>query len=88
MDPAGWYMKYLSGLHLNGAQIFFGRSRFEKAFACLEEDRLFFFLVILEAQAFASLNEEYFTDVVLGLGPENLVAPRFFSPVALMNPLF
>lgn len=60
-------------------QCLLGVSGFEAAITGFQKHRLFFYLVVLKAQRVASLNEKNFTDVLRRLGPEDLIAPRFFG---------
>lgn len=88
VDAAWRNVENVARVELHGGELFFVVTALEQALARFEEDRLFFALVILEGKTFAGANKEYLADVVLGLGPEDFVSPRFLSPFALMNPLF
>jgi hypothetical protein len=63
-----------------------GRAELELRAAALDEPRLVLHPMELEAQRLARLDEEHFPDVFVGLGPDELVAPRLLDLARLERP--
>jgi hypothetical protein len=88
MDFQGLNMERVSRLHMNFLQTVFGFAHFEQKFALFKENSFLFYVVVLQAKAFALVNDKDFGDVILGGGPNKLVAPRLVDFANLVSLYF
>jgi hypothetical protein len=88
VDAAGHDVENVSGREIDRLQRVLREARLEKAMAGLDDHRLFLHAVVLHGEALPRFDEEDFTDVVLGLCPKDLVAPRLLGLLTLGYQIF